>query len=162
MKNRREFLKTTCPTVAFAFFGVSLIQACSSSEEPMPTVPTNSGQTNTDTAGVTQNGNTITIDLNAANFSGLATVGSWMNLTSAGVLLLRVSSDTIRAFDNCCPHQGTKTQWSYGNNTFNCANHGNSFGTGNNTANCNSGATNGDLVSYTSSISGNTLTINKA
>ena len=68
MKNRREFLKTTCPTVAFAFFGVSLIQACSSSEEPMPTVTTNSGQTNTDTAGVTQNGNTITIDLNAANF----------------------------------------------------------------------------------------------
>ena len=121
MKNRREFLKTTCPTVAFAFFGVSLIQACSSSEDPMPTVPTNNGQTNTDTAGVTQNGNTITIDLNASNFSGLASVGSWMNLTSAGVLLLRVSTDTIRAFDNCCPHQGTRTQWSYGNNTFNCA-----------------------------------------
>ncbi|MDO7715870.1 MAG: Rieske 2Fe-2S domain-containing protein, partial [Flavobacteriaceae bacterium] len=162
MKNRREFLKTTCPTVAFAFFGVSLIQACSSSEDPMPTVPTNNGQTNTDTAGVTQNGNTITIDLNASNFSGLASVGSWMNLTSAGVLLLRVSTDTIRAFDNCCPHQGTRTQWSYGNNTFNCANHGNSFGTGDNTAACNSDASSGDLVSYTSSISGNTLTINKA
>ena len=162
MKNRREFLKTTCPTVAFAFFGVSLIQACSSSEDPMPTVPTNNGQTNTDTAGVTKNGNTITIDLNASNFSGLASVGSWMNLTSAGVLLLRVSTDTIRAFDNCCPHQGTITQWSYGNNTFNCANHGNSFGTGDNTAACNSDASSGDLVSYTSSISGNTLTINKA
>ena len=102
MKNRREFLKTTCPTVAFAFFGVSLIQACSSSEDPMPTVPTNNGQTNTDTAGVTQNGNTITIDLNASNFSGLASVGSWMNLTSAGVLLLRVSTDTIRAFMEIC------------------------------------------------------------
>ena len=162
MKNRREFLKTTCPTVAFAFFGVSLIQACSSSEDSMPTVPPNNGQTNTDTDGVTQNGNTITIDLNAANFSGLANVGSWMNLTSAGVLLLRVSSDTIRAFDNCCPHQGTRTQWSYGNNTFNCANHGNSFGTGDNSVSCNSDASSGDLVSYNSSISGNTLTINKA
>ena len=161
MKNRRDFLKTTCPTVAFAFFGVSLIQACSSSDDPMPNVPTDNGQTNTDTAGITQEGNTISIDLDHSNFSGLASVGGWMNLTSVGLLLLRVNSDTIRAFDNCCPHQGTRNQWSYANNTFSCANHGNSFGIGNDEAGCNSGATSGDLVNFNSSIAGNTLTVNR-
>ena len=29
MKNRRAFLKEVCPTVAFAFFGVSFLEACS-------------------------------------------------------------------------------------------------------------------------------------
>ena len=30
MKNRRDFLKEVCPTVAFAFFGLSFLEACSS------------------------------------------------------------------------------------------------------------------------------------
>ena len=31
MKNkRREFLKNVCPTVALAFFGVTMLEACSS------------------------------------------------------------------------------------------------------------------------------------
>jgi len=29
MKDRRAFLKEVCPTVAFAFFGVSFLEACS-------------------------------------------------------------------------------------------------------------------------------------
>ena len=29
MKNRRDFLKEVCPTVAFAFFGISFLEACS-------------------------------------------------------------------------------------------------------------------------------------
>lgn len=164
MKNRREFLKTTCPTVAFAFFGVSLIQACSSSDDPTPTVPEdtdNQTDTDTDTSGVTINGSNVTIDLSNSNFSNLSSVGGWMNLTSAGMLLLRISDTTIRAFDNCCPHQGTSTQWSYGNNTFNCANHGNSFGIENDTKNCSSGATSGDLVSYSATIAGDLLTVIK-
>lgn len=162
MKNRRDFLKTTCPTVAFALFGVSLIQACSSSEEPMPTLnPDGSNPVNNDDSGITRNGNTTTIDLSHSNFSGLSSVGGWMNLRAADVLLLRVSSTTIRAFDNCCPHQGTKTQWSFSNNNFTCNNHGNTFGTGNNPQACSSGASSGDLVEFAAVLSGDTLTVTK-
>ena len=30
---RRKFLKDTCPTITFAFFGLSYIQACSKSDD---------------------------------------------------------------------------------------------------------------------------------
>ena len=30
---RRKFLQNTCPTVTFAFFGISFIQACSKSDD---------------------------------------------------------------------------------------------------------------------------------
>ena len=30
---RRKFLKNTCPTITFAFFGLSYIQACSKSDD---------------------------------------------------------------------------------------------------------------------------------
>jgi nitrite reductase/ring-hydroxylating ferredoxin subunit len=163
MKNRRDFLKTTCPTVAFAIFGVSLIQACSSSDEPMPNPnPDGSSPINNDNGGVTLNGNTATIDLSHSNFSGIASVGGWMNLTAAGLLLLRVSSTTIRAFDNCCPHQGTKTQWTFNNNNFTCNNHGNTFGTGSNQQACSSGASSGDLTEFSAVLSGDTLTVTKS
>ena len=32
MKSRRKFLKQVCPTVAFAFFGLSFLEACSTDE----------------------------------------------------------------------------------------------------------------------------------
>jgi hypothetical protein len=32
---RRKFLQNTCPTVTFAFFGISFIQACSKSGDDM-------------------------------------------------------------------------------------------------------------------------------
>ena len=32
MKTRRKFLKEVCPTVAFAFFGLSFLEACSTDE----------------------------------------------------------------------------------------------------------------------------------
>ena len=33
---RRKFLQNTCPTVTFAFFGISFIQACSKSSDDEP------------------------------------------------------------------------------------------------------------------------------
>ena len=30
---RRKFLQNTCPTVTFAFFGLSFVQACSKSDD---------------------------------------------------------------------------------------------------------------------------------
>ena len=38
MKNkRRDFLKNVCPTVALAFFGVTMLEACSSGGEDSET-----------------------------------------------------------------------------------------------------------------------------
>ena len=56
MKSRRHFLKEVCPTVAFAFFGLSLLEACSSGDDDVATTnPNNGAGTN---SGYTKSGNT--------------------------------------------------------------------------------------------------------
>ena len=127
MKTRRKFLKEVCPTVAFAFFGLSFLEACST-DEAQNDGP-NSGGDN-DGVGFVQDGNVYTIDLNSSNFSALATVGGWMNGYSIGLsmLFLRISSNHIQAYTNVCPHQGTQNQWSLqSGNIFRCANHNYTF-----------------------------------
>ena len=41
LENRREFLKKVCPTIAFAFFGLSFLEACSSGDDPNDSDPGN-------------------------------------------------------------------------------------------------------------------------
>ena len=78
-------------------------------------------------------------------------------------MLLKISNSEYRAFDNCCPHSGSKNAWSYSNEEFVCATHGNSFGiNGNNIVNCGEAATSGDLKTYSTSLSGDSLTITKS
>ena len=43
MKSRRHFLKEVCPTVAFAFFGLSFLEACSSGDDDVATTNPNNG-----------------------------------------------------------------------------------------------------------------------
>ena len=171
---RRKFLKDSCPTITFAFFGLSYIQACSKSDDDSSLYSSNNsdivandnnsndpGGNNTQTNnGIVSSGNNITIDLTNSNFSSLSSPGDFINLTSVGVLLLKVSNSEFRAFDNCCPHSGTKNDWSYSNQEFRCGTHGNSYGIdGNNIVNCGSAATSGDLKNYTTSLAGDSLTI---
>ena len=33
LENRRVFLKKVCPTIAFAFFGLSFLEACSTGDD---------------------------------------------------------------------------------------------------------------------------------
>jgi len=158
MKNRRSFLKEVCPTVAFAFFGVSFLEACSSGDDDVATTNPNngsgSGSGNGNTNGYSRNGNTYTIDLTNSNFSLLANKGGWMNGKSLGIpaLFLRLSATEIQAYKNVCPHQGY-TEWTYNNNKFRCANpapgHGREF-----SDNCNSG-----LTCYNPKLNGDTLTL---
>ena len=171
---RRKFLKNTCPTVTFAFFGLSYIQACSKSDDESSSYSSNNsnivpddvsggnasgGGTQTN-SGIVSSGNNITIDLTNSNFSSLSNPGDFINLTSVGVLVLKISSSEFRAFDNCCPHNGTKNDWSYSNQEFTCNSHGNKFGIdGNNIVNCGSSATSGDLKTYSTSLAGDSLTI---
>lgn len=159
MKNRRSFLKEVCPTVAFAFFGISFLEACSSGDDDVDTITSGngngsgSGSGNGNDNGFTVSGSTYTIDLTHSNFSNISSVGGWMNGKSIGIaaLFLRISTSEIKAFTNICPHQGADNRWelSSDNATFKCNQHGNSY-----SADCNSA-----LACYSSSISGDTLTV---
>lgn len=174
---RREFLTKVCPTVAFAVFGISFLEACSSdSTTDLGTTgadgsntsnnsTNNSGTNNSNTTpAYTIDGDTITADLSNAFFDDLKNVGGYLNVTAISVLLLRTSTTEILAFDNCCPHAGTSNAWTYSdsNNRFRCANHGNSYGISQGgTARCSSGATSGNLARYTTTLNNNQLVVTK-
>jgi cytochrome b6-f complex iron-sulfur subunit len=159
--DRRNFLQNTCPTITFAFFGLSYIQACSKSDDSdqeTSAIINNSGTSPSN--GVTVNGNIITIDLGNATFNGLNNQGDFINLTANQLLILQIGSNEFRAFDNCCPHNGTRNKWGFGNDKFTCGEHGNSFSIdGNDIKSCNSGSTSGGLKRYTTSLNGQTLTV---
>ena len=138
LENRREFLKKVCPTIAFAFFGLSFLEACSTSDDfdndnsggSDQNGGSDNNDNNNDPLGFSSSGSIFTIDLTHPNFSNLSSVGGWMNGYSIGLsmLFLRISSDHIQAYTNVCPHQGTQNQWSLqSGNIFRCANHNYSF-----------------------------------
>ena len=142
MKNRRDFLKEVCPTVAFAFFGISFLEACSADsiedDTNVGTTPQNNnngGNSNnggSSSNGFTKNGSTYTIDLTHPNFSQLSVVGGWMNGSGIGIqaLFLRTSSTSIQAYSNRCPAHGQRNQWvKVNNSTFKCNHAGNSYST---------------------------------
>jgi len=168
---RRNFLKNTCPTITFAFFGLSYIQACSKSDDSdyntSIIINDNSGNTSSGntssgntSSGISVSGNTITLDLSNATFNGLNNPGDFINLTTNELLVLKIGSNEFRAFDNCCPHNGARNKWGFGNDKFTCGEHGNSFSIdGNDIKACNSGSTSGGLTRYTTSLNGQTLTI---
>ena len=170
--DRRDFLQNTCPTITFAFFGLSYIQACSKSDDSdyntsidnntSIIINDNSGNTScgNTSSGISVSGNIITLDLSNATFNGLNNPGDFINLTANQLLVLKIGSNEFRAFDNCCPHNGTRNKWGFGNDKFTCGEHGNSFSIdGNNIKSCNSSSTSGGLKRYTTSLNGQTLTI---
>jgi nitrite reductase/ring-hydroxylating ferredoxin subunit len=158
MKNkRRKFLKKVCPTVALAFMGVSLLEACSSGGND--TVDNgndgNSGGGSGDKGYVISGGNII-IDLNHSAFSALDDNG-WMNFTAQKMLLLKIDASTYRAFTNSCPHQGVRSAWSYNSSDdkFRCNQHSHTYPT-----DCNSdGSAGGKLKCFTSSYDSGKLTV---
>jgi len=171
---RRKFLQNTCPTVTFAFFGLSYIQACSKSDDGGSYSSNSSSNTSTSQTygnssqggspqtdnGIVVSGNSVTLDLTNSTFSSLINPGDFVNLTSIGMLVLKISNSEFRAFDNCCPHNGSRDAWSYSNEQFKCNTHGNNFSIdGNNVRECNSGSTSGGLKRYTASLSGDTLNV---
>ena len=161
MKNkRREFLKNVCPSVALAFFGVTMLEACSSGgdDNEVPSGGGGSGNNN-NTNGYTVNGNTVVITLNNSNFSSLSNDG-WMNFTAQNMLLLKIDASTYRAFTNACPHKGTRNKWSYNtsDDTFKCGQHDGVFPT-----DCSSNGSNaGPLKCYTTTLNNGKLTVNKS
>ena len=77
--SRRDFLKKVCPTVAFAFFGLSFLESCSTDDDSNESNDddnndsndNNDNNDNNNQLGYTSSGNIFTIDLNNSNFSNL-------------------------------------------------------------------------------------------
>jgi cytochrome b6-f complex iron-sulfur subunit len=157
MKNkRREFLKNVCPSVALAFFGVTMLEACSSGGDDNE-IPSGGGNSND--KGYSVSGNTVVITLDNSNFSALGSNG-WMNFSSEGMLILKIDASTYRAFTNACPHQGVRTKWSYNisDDTFKCGQHQGVFPT-----DCTSNGSNaGPLKCYTATLNDGKLTVVKS
>lgn len=152
MKDRRSFLKDVCPTVAFAFFGFSFLEACDSGDEDSETLPPDNGS-GTD-KGYSVSGNTYTIDLSHSNFNALAEVGGWRNGKPIGIaaLFLRISTTKIQAYTNVCKYHGRDNNWALENSeTFKCTHQNNTFST-----DCD--ATDA-LDCYESNLDGDTLTV---
>jgi len=161
MKNkRREFLKNVCPTVALAFFGVTMLEACSSGgdESPANSGGNNNNGGNNNTSGYSVSGSTVSITLSNSNFVKLQNDG-WMNFTAQNMLLLKIDASTYRAFTNACPHQGVRTQWSYNTSAdkFVCGQHNNSY-----PADCTTnGSVGGVLKCYTTSLKDGILSVTR-
>ena len=155
---RREFLNNVCPTVALAFMGVTMLQACSSGDDDpdMGGGGNNNGGGND--LGYTKSGNNVTINLNHSNFSKLHSDG-WFNLYQEKILILKISSTSYRAFTGSCPHDGAHTAWSYNGSSgeFNCGQHDNSYKN-----DCTTAGVGGVLKCYSSSLNGNSLTVTKS
>ena len=144
MKNRREFLKTACKPVVLATLGIPVIEACSSEDDSQEIIRTNENQP----GQITSRGD-LEINLDDDRFKDLKQIGGWLNFTSENILLVRISDDEIRVFDNACPHQGARNRWSFDGSNFTCSNHGRSF-----SASCT-----GSLRCYDTSIDENILTV---
>ena len=154
INKRREFLKNVCPSVALAFFGVTMLEACSSGSEG----DSSSNGGDSGSKGYTVNGNTVVIDLSNSTFNSLNSNG-WMNFGVQAMLLLKINASTYRAFTNTCPHQGNQSQWTYdgSGDKFVCGAHGNSYPTDCSTA----GTAGGALKCYTASYKNGKLTVTK-
>ena len=153
MQSRGLFLTDVFSTVAFAFFGLSFLEACSSGDDDVATTnPNNGAGTN---SGYTKSGNTYTIDLTDSSFSQINNSGGWMNGKSIGIpaLFLRISSTEIQAYSNVCTKHGKNDQWELTNNgnTFNCKHADTSFST-----DCDNSSS---LACYNPVLNGDTLTL---
>jgi nitrite reductase/ring-hydroxylating ferredoxin subunit len=82
-----------------------------------------------------------------------------MNFTAQNMLLLKIDASTYRAFTNACPHQGTRTMWSYNtsDDTFKCGNHQGVYPTDCTT----NGSNGGPLKCYTTSLKDGVLSVTK-
>ena len=142
MNDRRSFLKTACKPIVLAAFGIPLLENCSTEDE-------------TFSDGANQDNNTIIprepviIDISKNTFSTLQDVGGWLNYLEENILLVRISEEEIRVFNNSCPHQGNRDKWSYSGGVFECGYHNNTY-----SDNCT-----GSLTCYDASLDDNILTI---
>ena len=163
---RRECSRKTCPALVLSIIGSTLLDSCDNTKEETAVIVPQEEKDYLDriksigTAGFLLVQNKVYFNLKHATYSKLLTATNFVNDLDNGVLLLRQSDTSLLAFDNCCPHLGTKNQWTFQSNKFKCANHGNSFGIDSGqTANCSSNSTYGNLRSFKTLLYKDLLTV---
>ncbi len=166
---REEFLKSICPALGLSMLAAqaTLLSCSKAEEEPVVSTPQDTPYdaliSKTGTKGYFEEGKNVYINLQHPSYTSLKTIGKFVNDETNGILLVRDSETTIMAFDNCCPHQGTRNRWSFANNRFTCGNHGYSFGTeSGQIASCNSNAQFGNLKAYVTTLTKDLGTIQKS
>ncbi len=170
---RKRFLQTI-----LGFLGIytaTQLTACSTEEEggediileennppPSPQITDyNELKELTASNGLYRQGDMLYLDIQNETFAPLQNVEGFINSLDHYVLVLRTSDSTLKAFTNCCPHQGTINRWSYSNGEFTCGNHYNSYGTSSgNIAGCSAGQTSGNLRQFQASLDRDIITIN--
>lgn len=155
-RSRREFIERTGVSVALSVFGLSFFTSCSDTEEIEP-FPTNGipPTDKTGSTGIEVSGNKISIDLTIQ--TNLNVSGGWILITEAKTLVSKVGNSFV-ALTSICTHEGCDSSWSFKNSTYNCACHGSKFDAQGNVL---TGPATTPLKAYTSSVSGNVLTITK-
>ena len=143
MKNRRLFLKKACKPLVLAALGIHVLEACSTEE--ISDTPSRSSVNSPEI----EKREPLIINLSNSNFSDLTKVGGWKNYTQEDLLLVRISENEIRAFDNRCPHQGNRDRWEFDGSSFTCQYHFNSYST----------SCSGSLICYPTTFEDDILTI---
>ena len=143
MKNRRLFLITACKPLVLTALGIPILEACSTEE--VSETPLRSSVN----SPVVEKREPLIINLSNSNFSDLTKVGGWKNYTQEDLLLVRISDNEIRAFDNRCPHQGNRDRWEFDGSSFTCQYHFNSYST----------SCSGSLICYPTTFEDDVLTI---
>jgi cytochrome b6-f complex iron-sulfur subunit len=164
--SRKDFLKTAGSTALFATLGIGFVGCSSPTKsddkgEVIVDNPTNGNGGNGDEDSpilITNNGNTITIDLAADSVSKLNSSGGWLLIAEATTLLVNVDGETIRAFTSVCTHQGCSTDWRFSNSLFECTCHGSRYNTSGAVVR---GPASRDLKEFSVSKDGNELVVNK-
>jgi len=128
---RKKFLKTAGSTALFAYLGIGFIGCSESASYLDENIVENDPINNNVNSGISisNNGNTITIDLTANDVSALNNPGGWLFISAASTLVLNVGETTIRAFTSVCTHQGCSDSWQFANNQLECTCHGSRFAT---------------------------------
>jgi len=163
--DRKEFLRTAGSTALFAFLGIGMI-GCGNSTSAMDEniVGGTPGDNGGGSSGIniSNNGNTITIDLTAGDVSALNNSGGWLLITGANTLVVNVGDSVIRAFTSVCTHSGCSTDWGFNDGVFEClesgCGHGSRFNTNGEVVR---GPANSDLDEFSVTRDGDTVTINK-
>jgi nitrite reductase/ring-hydroxylating ferredoxin subunit len=123
--------------------GIPILEACSTEE--VSETPLRSSVN----SPVVEKREPLIINLSNSNFSDLTKVGGWKNYTQEDLLLVRISDNEIRAFDNRCPHQGNRDRWEFDGSSFTCQYHFNSYST----------SCSGSLICYPTTFEDDVLTI---
>ncbi|CAN5255419.1 Rieske (2Fe-2S) protein [soil metagenome] len=154
---RKDFLRTAGSTALYTALGIGFYGCSSTStdsfdenEEP----PVN-GE---DAIIISDNGNTITIDLSNSSVADLNEQGGWLLIRDANTLVVNVDGEMFRSFTSVCTHQGCSTNWAFSNSLLECTCHGSRFNTNGEVTR---GPANRDLEEFSVTREDNLITIKK-